>query len=534
MDKRGKIAVVSVLLILSLVFILSFVGGDSGKSQVKQIKDYDGNLVNEGESFLWKRDSGSETYKNSDGTMTKILGGSYIDDKSRRFPVYKKLTDVVSMNQTEEGYLISWYDKEVEVKLKVKEKNKDSTELKDFKTEKLNIKEDKILEDLKGNYHFYWELEDTDAKNSGKVSNTKFKDIESFEITVQNTNKDKHSDKQNSSIKQEGIKFILDDGIVINLGDLIENNFTLEKTSDNSVKISPNKTAGKTLDVSKISLDPTITLQNNETENILDGELDYSFAGGSYGEGFFKFNLSSIQNQKVLNSSFNIYVPSIPTNFSGNLSIFRVNNQTWNSTNFNVSIMNSASMNRTNLTGIASAVGWIQFNDTITALLNQELNSGNEFITFRICNSGSDICLNTFGNFASNGATIQLGDGRSEPEQTDAISVASGEYSTDVTKKPYLNITYEPKINILSPTPNQIFTQDSPTAYLNISTSTNMSTCYFNNGTNNYTMSSVNSTYFYNDTAGDILLDGSHTLTFWCNQSSDGTWVQSDSVSFDV
>ena len=122
MDKRGKIAVVSVLLILSLVFILSFVGGDSGKSQVKQIKDYDGNLVNEGESFLWKRDSGSETYKNSDGTMTKILGGSYIDDKSRRFPVYKKLTDLVSMNQTEEGYLISWYDKEVEVKLKVKEK----------------------------------------------------------------------------------------------------------------------------------------------------------------------------------------------------------------------------------------------------------------------------------------------------------------------------------------------------------------------------------------------------------------------------
>lgn len=46
----------------------------------------------------------------------------------------------------------------------------------------------------------------------------------------------------------------------------------------------------------------------------------------------------------------------------------------------------------------------------------------------------------------------------------------------------FYNITYNSYINILSPSPSQIFLQDSPTAELNISTGTDMDICYYDYG----------------------------------------------------
>ncbi len=78
-------------------------------------------------------------------------------------------------------------------------------------------------------------------------------------------------------------------------------------------------------------------------------------------------------------------------------------------------------------------------------------------------------------------------------------------------------ITYLLYINISSPTPSQIFTEDSPTANLNITTGVDMDICYYSNTTANYSMTKTNSTYFHTN-AGSNLLDGSHTLTFWCSE----------------
>lgn len=120
--------------------------------------------------------------------------------------------------------------------------------------------------------------------------------------------------------------------------------------------------------------------------------------------------------------------------------------------------------------------------------------------------------------------------------KTDEVANKNGKTidTYDDTYIPYLSITYDPYVTIISPTTSQIFVQDAPTALLNISTLVNMTTCYYNDGTSNFTMTKVNNQSFYNSTAGAQLLDGAHTISFWCNQSSDGVWINSNSISFNI
>jgi len=89
-------------------------------------------------------------------------------------------------------------------------------------------------------------------------------------------------------------------------------------------------------------------------------------------------------------------------------------------------------------------------------------------------------------------------------------------------------------IDIITPTEGQIFIEDQPTAYFNISTTTSADVCYWSedSGLTNYTMTN---TSVYNWTLSNIsMVDGFHNITFSCNQSDDGTWRDSESVSFDV
>ncbi len=688
MNKRAKTTLLIILFLSIFIFSCIFLNalGDesfSGKEKTNYVTDYDGNLVNPNEPFLWKRTISSETYKNPDGSMTTILGGSFMDDKSRRFPVYKPLTEVVKMNKTSDGYIISWYDKEVEIKLKVKELGKEAIDLNSFSTTKSNIEEKKVLEDQKNSYHFYWELEDTDAKIKNKVSNTKFKDIESFEISVENTNKDK-LDKQNSSIKLDGNKFILDDGIVINLNDLIENNFTLEKSSEkdvNSFIISPDKTKNKNLDTIKITLDPR--LEAGSTGAPYAGSSDYGFFssialdydGNSHissidgintellycdnangfecssiaNDIFYETSIAIDSNNKVHMSAYDInglvmhctddtgiwectsldyggvgryssiaidsndkvhisYVTDIDelgycSNTGGSFScntidgsviakhtsiaidsndkvhivytnedtddlrycenttgVFNCSNiDTSGSTGYYPSIAIDSN-NKVHISYQYATSGDLKYcygspggsfscstvestNDVgkyTSIALDQD---GNVYIShYDSTNDYLRLCSNKTGSFICEALTpadeYELGypNGRS-------IAIKKGRLCDSTSFSPVYHISYyynnslyyyeNSLFNIVSPTPNQIFTEDSPTAYLNISTGADMDVCYFSNGSSNYTMSSINSTYFYED-SGNILKDGPHTINFICNLSSDGLWVESDSVSFDV
>jgi len=119
------------------------------------------------------------------------------------------------------------------------------------------------------------------------------------------------------------------------------------------------------------------------------------------------------------------------------------------------------------------------------------------------------------------------------------------DYATESYK--YLNITSsEPGIfnlnsinissyiTVISPTTDQKFLQDIPTSYLNVSTEISMDSCLWSSdtGLTNYSLTSINSTYFYNDTVGLTLLDGNHNVTYYCNSSADGTWYTSERIDF--
>jgi hypothetical protein len=147
---------------------------------------------------------------------------------------------------------------------------------------------------------------------------------------------------------------------------------------------------------------------------------------------------------------------------------------------------------------------------------NREINDG-----------GSKIqTIGSKGNGGSAGSSSAQGNGN-------AGTGNSGSNGVDGEQGTFSSTFEEPPIEILSPTPSQIFTQDSPTAFLNISTALEMDTCNYNNGSTNFSMTKTNTTYFHAN-AGPTLLDGLHTVSFFCNQTSDGTWRESDSVSFEI
>jgi hypothetical protein len=102
--------------------------------------------------------------------------------------------------------------------------------------------------------------------------------------------------------------------------------------------------------------------------------------------------------------------------------------------------------------------------------------------------------------------------------------------------RPRLTFEYNGYINIINPTENQIFSQDSPTATFNISTGVNMTLCRWspNNGTTNYTIPNVagiNTSFYLQNTT---MVDGTYVTTIYCNQSSDGTWRWYYPVPFEV
>jgi len=91
MNKKSKIRVYSLFCILSLILMFSlFVSLTSGEETIEEnlVRDYDGNLVNASEPYVWKRTENTEILKNPDGTMTRTIGQGthFVDDKTRRFP----------------------------------------------------------------------------------------------------------------------------------------------------------------------------------------------------------------------------------------------------------------------------------------------------------------------------------------------------------------------------------------------------------------------------------------------------------------
>ena len=254
----------------------------------------------------------------------------------------------------------------------------------------------------------------------------------------------------------------------------------------------------------------TITLQDADTENLEDTYISLVTPDTSKGDSialyphgdrraFFKFYSSELTSSFVYNIT-NAELNLTPTGYAvGNYAgfLYNVSNQTWSedSVTWNNRPTNGSLID-TNLLFGDSGVKSFSVTDWVK-------NQSAQNISFML---------------HSNSTTI---------------SIASKENGV-TADRPKLTITYTPYIDIISPTPSEILTDDTPKPNFNISNATVFDVCYWTNdsGATNYSMTNSGN-YWYNDTE-NILFDGSHTVSFYCNQSDDGTWRTSDSVSFDI
>lgn len=471
-----------ILITLFLSFVLiSFLsaGFDFNK---KEIKDFNGNSVSKGNSYIWEIEGSSVTYKNPDGTYTKTLlsGTQYVEDSDGKWKRIEEASSLKNSNikikfiETDPNYEIEIIDYNL-TSIKYNLKIKDQEKNKDIQVRIWDVNETKKLE--KASEVNKEELEKSYKEYSQKTEDKFIKQLE---------NSEEH-------VEEIGINKILEIG----------------------------------------GHSTTITLQDANTENLEDVGIcnsPYSSCAGSVNNSIIiKFDFSSIVNSyNISYSNLSMYNDGFSSGLS-QLNISGIANQTWREENNVNTLKVMTSRDEQTYSIVASGSKWESFN--ITTQTNSCLTNSENNCSFRL--SKVDDTFTSQNTSVPSAVEFYVGD-----RGDNYITLYSKEntWGDLPYKRPKLTITYTPYIDILSPTPSQIFTQDAPTTHLNISTAVAMDTCYWSNnsGATNYSMTEVNSTYFYNDTAGSILLDGSHSVKFYCNESSDGTWRSSDSVSFDV
>jgi len=222
-------------------------------------------------------------------------------------------------------------------------------------------------------------------------------------------------------------------------------------------------------------------------------------------------------------------------------------------THYNISfVKNSYETNSTNYTGnLDLNVLLVPDTEDPSATLNTPINNSNvtnvdtnftvnltdnlgiKNATLYIYNSSDDLYNQTSVSFVEGitikalGIVVSLVDGIYEW----FYSVWDWADNSDTTGN--YTVTQAMVIEIVTPTPTQIFTEDNPTTYFNITTTSDADECYWSpdTGETNYTMTEVNTTWF--TLSNTSMVDGPHTISFWCNDTSNN-WYESDTVSFDV
>ena len=499
-----KIFTMLAILLMSLTFV--FVRADVPKGEVNQVTDYDGNLVYVNEPYIWKRTSTTEVYKNPDGTYTRTIGKGTInrDDKSKRYPYFVPFEDTI--NVTKENGKLKILDgvtgKECYIELEYQKKSALS-----ISSEQFNINK------TRGSWYF--------TSDVGVAVDSMRYNLNCSEFDVSFEDDALKLDNMKIDFKQAKIE---------------QNISTTYDSKKNKLEFKP--VSGKNADLRMI--DPTITLQDADTENLKDayvlessptsngGSLDV-MALDSVGVGdtdsriYLSFNLSSINNfiysveqanltlyqtdSQFANISF-IELYSDWKNSTGN-NILTESGITWNNQPCGTGIsLNSTNCNVTSWldydTSSESLPGKIDFN--LTSLVNKYKFSKNFSLMLKHLN---------------------------ETVNNEQIVFSSKEEST-TSQRPKLEITYTPYIDIITPTTSQIFTEDEPTTYFNITTAVAMDSCHWSpdSGATNFSLTNVAGNNWTSENTS--MVDGSHTITYSCNESSDGTWRTSDSVSFDV
>jgi len=294
-----------------------------------------------------------------------------------------------------------------------------------------------------------------------------------------------------------------------------------------------------------VYIDPTVTLQTADTENLADTHINSDYADMETSGDDVEFSISPYDIYGLI--KFNISQIPFSVIDNATLSLVMKENQI------------SGIAGRDNITVWAHHIytfpyyncSNLEWNDTINTdaiptwnrrpMNSSQYNSAFESFVFFDKNSDEDIWYNwsvknmvqTAIEKSDDDISIYL---NATGSAVNSLFFWSKEYAEDTSLRPKLEITYTPRIDIASPTPSQTFTEDNPTTEFNITTAVNMSSCYWSDGNFNLTMD------LYGDGKNNVswglsnitMMDGSHANTYFGCNESDNTWRTSDTVSFDV
>jgi len=583
MNKKAKSIFSGIIISLILIFSLTsyFVLADSPEE----------------EPVIWKRTATTTIYRNPDGTYTRTIGQGIInyDDGSRRFPNFIPINTTLVHNEIEMygvtydyyrdlnlyevyfkeksgttdpwlrpimvkrgNYVLTMSPQSLKFTGQTKDHIQQSTAVSDgrvityenqfknidlrYSYNSINLKEELIIDNFE-------DLADIGSPSQDDDLILKFKirsyNIESNNNTNMRINGEKVDFKDSITTETDEEVYFLDEnnetiyyfakpiaydsgGSQINLnysldynlfGNLVVEVFTPYSWLSNESRVYP------------VYIDPTITLQDADTENLED--VYFMETDGREIGSLIKFNISSIPGGVSIDDAIlRLYMDKDQGTLDGGVNIYRITNQSWIETmstaNANLTWFQRTDLNDTqsissvNPTWKTLDVGTIVSNGYSSG--NDNLTIGIEGVDFTIDGTGIDTVLGTEDSFAIG---YDAGPGG------DYYWFASKE-DADTSLRPYLNITYTPYVDIISPTPSQIITNDDGNMTLNVTTNVSMDECRysFSSGATNYTMTNVTGLSF--NATNTTMVDGSHTVIFYCNQSSDGTWRDSDTVDFDV
>lgn len=243
----------------------------------------------------------------------------------------------------------------------------------------------------------------------------------------------------------------------------------------------------------------TIQLIENDSENLADLATAFIGTGGGFYTGFIKFNLTSIPDNSIIkNASLNLYFNgsvgdiSFGTEFSGNLTVCRIINQTWIEDNGVSSIGGMNGTDNSIFTNIDNET-WNSLSQdvgvSIYDMISSEIVSGNNTITFRISEDDFSSCTPLISrNVKDNDGNVFIG---KVGDFADALRWINKEHG-DTTLRPYLNITYSVinGIKFVDPTPQDSDSTTNTTIYINYSINgqTTMDQIIHNWNETNYTI----------------------------------------------
>lgn len=592
-EAKQKLGVIVLFVVITL-FISAYPIGADNHDEINYITDYDGNLVNASEPYLWKRTATTEIYKNPDGTMTRTIGQGtrYIDDKTRRFPVYVPWTSdffpVINSTYKDYEYQLDTEYSDYEAYFQ--------DDIKAGKGFRFEVNDYWFTYDLSGG-KMQWAVENKTTPDWGKTK--ALGSILSSNPEITNNSVIYNNSFLNTDVVYEmrldGVKenFVLS-SFPSGVGDYLYLEYTGELQFDGNLTIwangeiqtsksfntsgsiefkdengtivfkMPSPTAtdsagnmtnliydikpnGEKLSfglktpvsflenaVYPVFIDPTITLQTADTENLDDAAFNDANPDDTSGTGITLTSLWSsvqvyeqlIKFDNVLNdviisdATLNLYVDDNLLDDASegwNISSHHYFNQSWLEETITWNIFYSDSNFNSTKTddfkvfgGSGEPIGWINWNVTESLIIS--LNNNEENFS---------IFLNAHDRFG-------------DPSSFDHFTFWSKEYTGDTSLRPILNVTYTQIVTIVTPTPSQIFTDDAPTTRFNITTTEAMDSCHWSedSGVTNYSM--TNTSVLNWTLLNTSMVDGVHTIIYSCNKTSDGTWVDSESVTFEV